>query len=62
LNLGTLKKYLEIAGDPNTFLVINIINKKSIKFKLEGFLFSDDSLQSFVSNYNSWTIKSTINI
>ncbi|KKK95256.1 hypothetical protein LCGC14_2674640, partial [marine sediment metagenome] len=56
LKLETLKKFLEIAGDPNTFLVINIINKEPFKFKLEGFLFFDDSLQSFISNYNPWTV------
>lgn len=55
LDLGNLKKYLEIAGDSNTFLVINVIDKQSNIFKLEGFLFFDDSLQSFVSNYNPWT-------
>jgi len=36
--------------------IINIINKGLFKFNLEGFLFFDDSLQSFISNYNPWTV------
>lgn len=55
LDIGVLKKYVEIAGDRNTFLVIKVINQGSYRFKLEGFLFFDDSLQTFIYNYNPLT-------
>ncbi len=55
LDIGVLKKYVEIAGNRNTFLVIKVINQGSYRFKLEGFLFFDDSLQTFIYNYNPLT-------
>ncbi len=52
MDIGTLKKYLEIAGDRNTFLVIYALDTG---LKLRGFLFFDGSLESFITNYNPWT-------
>ncbi|KKN52995.1 hypothetical protein LCGC14_0606840 [marine sediment metagenome] len=60
LEIGVLKAYVEIAGDRNTFLVIKVINQGSYRFKLEGFLIFEDSLQAFINNYNPFTISSSI--
>lgn len=54
LDIRVLKKYVEIAEDRNAYLVIKIINQGSYRFKLEGFLFFDNSLQTFIYNYNPY--------
>lgn len=60
LNLKNLKKYLEMASDPNTFLVIgNFPKKNNVEdinkhtFRLKGFLFVEKSLRNLRLKLNN---------
>lgn len=53
IDLTNLKKYLEMAGDANTFLVIDFFENEEDdrRFSLKGFMFIEKSLRSFVIKY-----------
>lgn len=62
LNSSNLKKYIEIASGPNTFLVIELIktskeNNNNFSFMLKGFLFVEKSLNNLIFKIKQKSLK-----